>query len=743
VSAIRVIDIYDYTEYKDKINISHEKNTFVYNLDFSTPRTSFFLEFHDYVVESPEDVHVEWIVSDDSYERHLDIDNQDEGWDTTFPFVTDQRQEITLRLTFATSTRPSSIDLVTWNQEKKWKKITLDPVFLATHAADDAPRIVTRAEWWADESLRYVPQWKVSQTKQEWEERGRTPRIIEETPEDQAERLQGDKEYYDIISDDNDANSVVKLLRYENGNKLQFPIRTAKKINRILIHHTAEQLKESDDATMVRAIYMYHTKTKWWWDIGYNFLIGQRGAIYEGRAWWAYVESAHAFANNLGTVGISVIGNYQELHLNRDQRAGLVDAIVWITKKYGIDVTEEATGMRACTSKESCIYKKLTTYRLAGHRDVWLTSCPGDKIYALIPEIRDEVATKVWKVIPVYNTDTPYRDPLAPEDAVSLVLKDDTQKAVSMSSVNSWTVPSPRVSLGGKTIKIRLSYPSDTLSFRSATARKAIVRMNAKILPFAKNIEGSVFLSGSSDVILKVGNSQYVGKTLTVTSDVVRIPSWNRVPTWDSTRRYNDNLFRGKLYISNQWGKLLVVNELPIEDYLKWLGEVSDSDHTEKIKTIIVAARGYAHFYARGENRKYNTKLYDGSDDPDSFQKYLGYGYEMRSPNVAKLVEVTKNQVITFQEKLIKPWYFSSSDGRTLSYQQYCQMNNPWKTCEDIPYLQSVDDPAGFWKVRAWHGVGISWIGASYGANNGKNYKQIIGYYMSGALIRNVNSLKN
>jgi SpoIID/LytB domain protein len=91
----------------------------------------------------------------------------------------------------------------------------------------------------------------------------------------------------------------------------------------------------------------------------------------------------------------------------------------------------------------------------------------------------------------------------------------------------------------------------------------------------------------------------------------------------------------------------------------------------------LVAARGYAHYYARGENRKYNTKLYDGSDDPDSFQRYLGYGYEMRSSSVAKLVEATKNQVITYQEKLIKPWYFSSSDGRTRSYKEYCEANNP------------------------------------------------------------------
>jgi len=42
------------------------------------------------------------------------------------------------------------------------------------------------------------------------------------------------------------------------------------------------------------------------------------------------------------------------------------------------------------------------------------------------------------------------------------------------------------------------------------------------------------------------------------------------------------------------------------------------------------------------KNRKYATRLYDASDDPDSFQKYLGYSYESRSPNVSKMVDATK-----------------------------------------------------------------------------------------------------
>lgn len=95
------------------------------------------------------------------------------------------------------------------------------------------------------------------------------------------------------------------------------------------------------------------------------------------------------------------------------------------------------------------------------------------------------------------------------------------------------------------------------------------------------------------------------------------------------------------------------------------------------------------------KNRKFaGVTLYDGSDDPDVFQKYLGYGYESRSPNVSRIVDGSRGMIIRLDGKPIKPWYFSSSDGRTLSYREYCEKNTG-KVCEDISYLQSVDDPAG------------------------------------------------
>lgn len=140
---------------------------------------------------------------------------------------------------------------------------------------------------------------------------------------------------------------------------------------------------------------------------------------------------------------------------------------------------------------------------------------------------------------------------------------------------------------------------------------------------------------------------------------------------------------------------------------------MSNGDLTEKIKTITVAARTYALYYMQREHRKYNTHRYDGSDDPDSFQKYIGYSYERRSPEVAKVVDETRGEVIRYRGALIKPWYFSSSDGRTLSAREYCEARGG-TSCEDIPYLQSVNDPGGVGRTRSGHGVGISGIGSTH-----------------------------
>ncbi len=52
-------------------------------------------------------------------------------------------------------------------------------------------------------------------------------------------------------------------------------------------------------------------------------------------------------------------------------------------------------------------------------------------------------------------------------------------------------------------------------------------------------------------------------------SEYITINSWDRKPSWDKSLRYNDNTFRGDIVLYKKDGKLVIVNELYLTDYLK------------------------------------------------------------------------------------------------------------------------------------------------------------------------------
>jgi hypothetical protein len=59
--------------------------------------------------------------------------------------------------------------------------------------------------------------------------------------------------------------TVVTKTRYENGRKLVWPIMRSKSVDRIVVHHTAENIEQdADDMTVLRAIYAYHARTRGW-----------------------------------------------------------------------------------------------------------------------------------------------------------------------------------------------------------------------------------------------------------------------------------------------------------------------------------------------------------------------------------------------------------------------------------------------------------------------------------------------
>lgn len=206
---------------------------------------------------------------------------------------------------------------------------------------------------------------------------------------------------------------------------------------------------------------------------------------------------------------------------------------------------------------------------------------------------------------------------------------------------------------------------------------------------------------------------------------VIEIVNFENRPEWNKS--LNDNLFRGIIEIQNVDGKLTIINELPLEDYLKGIAEISNGDPVEKIKTIIILARSYAKYY-RDTGKKFPGKPYDLDDDPDHTQKYRGYGLELRSPNIVAAAEETRGEIVTYDGKAIITPYFNQSDGRTRSAEEVWG----WK---DSPYLKSVPDEFCGTKELLGHGVGLSGCGSTILAKQGKTAEEIIKYYYKGVEI--------
>lgn len=610
-------------------------------------------------------------------------------------------------------------------------------IFNSVYASEDL-NIIKRSEWLANETWRY----KDSSIWIEYDDPTDSTQEYVETEKEkkQKEKNKAINEY--LSSNFKEDNTLADVIYFEDWHELVWPIQKTNYVKSIVVHHTDTSNKLST-LEAIRSIYKYHTITNWWWDVGYNYMIWFNWEIYEWRAWGDYTVWAHAIRNNRSSVWIAVIWKYWSDKISDKQYAALKKLVLNLTEKYWIDLNDTHDYHRDCVWKNCKFY--IESYKnstLVWHRDVWNTSCPWDKLYEQIQTLKNELKSKTKGFTPIRNkvqskkdaTDAKL-DKLSEHQLLKLLAtldykleKSDNQDLKSLRSkvfikirekyikntkiVTSWYDKNNK-------IDIKLSYPLEDY---------------IKIVKWDNEYDIKVF---SWKLLI---NDSIEKEKVTIKSEkwsYLEIDSWDRIPEWDKQKKYNDNKFRWDitLYIKN-W-KLVVVNSVLLSDYLKWLWEVSDTDNTEKIKTIIVSARTYARWYMT-KARKYPWELYDWSDNPDEFQKYLWYGLEKRSPHINKIVDDTTDQIITYNNDIIKPWYFSQSDWKTMSYKDYCKDKKA--DCKNVnyPYLTSVFDPGSVWKNRLWHGVGVSWAWATFLASKWWTSEMIIRYFLKGVKIKSM-----
>lgn len=152
------------------------------------------------------------------------------------------------------------------------------------------------------------------------------------------------------------------------------------KLTRVIVHHTATT-ESSNSYADVRAIWYYHARTLGWGDIGYHYVIDSKGRIFQGRYYnqtyakknRVEVIGGHAYNNNVGTVGISAIGNYQNQGLSSATRESIAKMTGFKLAPYGIKPSGQRPGGGAA---------------VVGHNAVYSTSCPGKNILAQLGTIR-------------------------------------------------------------------------------------------------------------------------------------------------------------------------------------------------------------------------------------------------------------------------------------------------------------------------------------------------------------------
>ncbi|XP_057568961.1 peptidoglycan recognition protein 1 isoform X1 [Hippopotamus amphibius kiboko] len=146
-------------------------------------------------------------------------------------------------------------------------------------------------------------------------------------------------------------------LESECNKRLQKPLRY------VVVSHTAGSACDTPASCLrqVQNVQHYHVQTLGWCDVGYNFLIGEDGLIYEGRGW--NTLGAHSGPIwNPRAFGISFMGNYMDrVPPDRAIRA--------------------AESLLACGVTQGFLTRN---YEVKGHRDVQQTLSPGDQLYKII-----------------------------------------------------------------------------------------------------------------------------------------------------------------------------------------------------------------------------------------------------------------------------------------------------------------------------------------------------------------------
>ncbi|MCH8169899.1 MAG: SpoIID/LytB domain-containing protein [Bacteroidetes bacterium] len=178
------------------------------------------------------------------------------------------------------------------------------------------------------------------------------------------------------------------------------------------------------------------------------------------------------------------------------------------------------------------------------------------------------------------------------------------------------------------------------------------------------NIEGD-------KVIINIGDKSFISETF-------KIVTKER----DVFLSYNRKNYRGAIKFFSAGSKLVIVNELPLEDYLKGVLPLEmpvgkRNENNEALKAMAIAARTYSFSKMNKNNKTFDVYL-DVRD-----QVYGGVQAEKEITN--KIIDETNGLILTYDDKPAQVFYSASCGGHTENSKNVFGKY-------DIPYLEGVKD---------------------------------------------------
>lgn len=232
----------------------------------------------------------------------------------------------------------------------------------ASLVAVNTPSVVSRRDWAADDNYLFTVPSTTDSTKETDSTKGDNGGGSQQVSQREQDCMQAQTNYPDEFR----VASTVK--KDAQGRTYLWPLQYSKNIKLLTVHHTALGVKNDPRpaAERVRALYKYHAVTKGWGDIGYHYVVDENGTVYEGRTGGKAVIGGHAYCNNTGTIGIVLLGNFENEQPTQKQAKGLQVLLADLADQYDINL-----------QKSVQYHGKTFASPVVRHRDLLSTLCPG------------------------------------------------------------------------------------------------------------------------------------------------------------------------------------------------------------------------------------------------------------------------------------------------------------------------------------------------------------------------------